>query len=65
MKEQLEQIERDKDFFGSEYRDYGLLLCHPDGRPVEPKYLGDIFKNWQCKLHIDDQIEFQGLRKSG
>ena len=65
IKERLEHIKRNKDFFGSEYQDYGLLFCHPDGRPIDPKYFGDIFKDWQCKLRIDDQIEFQGLRKSG
>lgn len=65
IKERLEQIGRDKEFFGSEYQDYGLLICHPDGRPVDPKYFGDIFKSWQDKLRIEEQIEFQGLRKSG
>ena len=65
IKGRFEQIKRDKEFFGSEYQDAGLLLCHPDGHPFDPKYFGDIFKDWQDKLRIEDQIEFQGLRKSG
>jgi len=65
IKERIEQINSDKAFFGPEYKDHGLLLCHPDGRPIEPKYFCDVFKSWQDKLRIDEQIEFQGLRKSG
>jgi integrase len=67
IRERLDEIERHKEFFGEEYRDYGLLLCQPDGRPIDPKNLCKWFKVWQCTLGIEerDQIEFQGLRKSG
>jgi integrase len=65
IKERLNQIKRNKEFFGSDYQDYGLLLCHPDGRPIESKFFGQQIKRWQEKLGIHEQIEFQGLRKSG
>lgn len=65
IKERMEQIKRNKEFFREEYHDYGLLICQPDGKPVEPKSLNKSFKKWQAEMNIEDQIEFQGLRKSG
>jgi integrase len=65
INERLKEIDREKDFFGGEYKDYGLLICRPDGRPIDPSELDKLFKNAQNKMHIRDQIEFQGLRKSG
>jgi len=65
IKERLEQIKREKDFLGSEYYDYGLLLCRPDGQPIDQKDLNKWFKEWQVSMQIEDKIEFQGLRKSG
>jgi hypothetical protein len=65
IKERMEEIEANKEFFAKEYQDYGLLLCRPDGRPIDPKDLDKWFKDWQSAMKIEDQIEFQGLRKSG
>lgn len=67
IRERLEQIKENKKFFGEEYHDYGLLICQPDGRPVDPKSLDKNFKEHQRALQIapEEQIEFQGLRKSG
>lgn len=67
IKERLEQIRQNKEFFGEEYHDYGLLICQPDGRPFDPKSFDKKFKEYQNAAHIEngDQIEFQGLRKSG
>jgi integrase len=65
IQERLAQIKRNKEFFGKEYFDYGLLLCHPDGRPIDPKSLVAPLKKRQAHLPKDEQIEFQGLRKSG
>ena len=65
IRERLDEIKENKEFFGNEYRDYGLLVCKPDGRPVDPKDLDKWFKTWQSLTGITDQIEFQGLRKSG
>ena len=37
IRTRLDEIRSNKEFFGSEYKDYGLLICKPDGRPVDPK----------------------------
>ena len=67
IKKRLAQIQMHKDFFGEEYKDHGLLICQPDGRPIDPNQLEKSFKVHQRMLGIEkkDQIEFQGLRKSG
>jgi integrase len=65
IKERLEIIEKNKAFFGNDYYDYGLLICKPDGRPFDPKDFCKWFKKWQSSKGIADQIDFQGLRKSG
>ena len=43
------------------------MICQPDGRPFDPKSFDKKFKEYQNAAHIEngDQIEFQGLRKSG
>lgn len=60
-------IERDKAYYGEKYNDYGLLLCWPNGNPMEPINLGRLFKRWQKQngISANSQIDFQGLRKSG
>lgn len=65
IKERMTQIQQNQEFFGEEYQDYGLLICQPDGRPIDPKSLNKAFKKWQFQQNIKNQIEFQGLRKSG
>lgn len=44
-----------------------MLLCHPDGRPLDPKCLEDAFKLHQMQIGIpeSEQVDIQGLRKSG
>lgn len=65
IKERMDEIKRNKEFFGKEYQDYGLLLCNADGTPIDPKSLDKDFKDFQRAMGIEDQIEFQGFRKSG
>lgn len=67
IKKRLAQIQMHKDFFGEEYKDYSLLICQPDGRLIDPNQLEKNFKVHQRMLGIEekDQIEFQGLQKSG
>lgn len=67
IRERLEQIKKDKAYFEDLYSDYGLLMCQPDGRPLDQKSLDKAFKDLQRSLQIpkEEQIEFQGLRKSG
>ena len=50
---------------GRENHDKGLLISQPDGRPIDPNNLCKSFRKWQTAHHIEDQIDFQGLRKSG
>ena len=67
LRGRLARIEENKAFFREEYRDYGLLMCQTDGRPVDPKNLEKSFKEHQKRIGIpeNERIDFQGLRKSG
>ena len=69
LKEDIEarllQIEKDKQYYGDAYNDYGLLICLPNGDPVERTRMQRWFKNWQAKNDIAIKIDMQGLRKSG
>lgn len=58
-------IEQNKAILGTAYHDYGLLICQPDGRPIDPNNLCKAFRKWQSSMNIKNQIDFQGLRKSG
>ena len=63
----LAEIREHKAFFGEEYRDYGLLICQPDGRPVDPKNLEGAFRDHLVRIGIPagERVDIQGLRKSG
>ena len=65
--ERMQHIQRCKDFFQEEYQDHGLLICQPDGTPLDPCYLVRGFRKCQQEMGIpeDERIDFQGLRKSG
>ncbi len=65
IKQRMDTINSNKEFFGPEYHDHGLLFCQPDGTPLDPKSLDKAFKERQTAMRIEDRIEFQGLRKSG
>ena len=67
IRERMRDIAIQKEFFHDQYHDYGLLICHPDGRPIDPKSLSKLLKERQKAFGIaeDDLIEFHGLRKSG
>lgn len=49
------------------YQDYGLLICQPDGRPLDPNNLESAFRKHQDRINVpfEDRIDIQGLRKSG
>lgn len=65
IRQRIKVVKSNKKILGNEYHDNGLLLCQMDGTPLDPKSLDRSFKARQTALHIEDQIEFQGLRKSG
>lgn len=63
----LAEIKEHKAFFREEYQDYGLLICQPDGRPLDPKNLENAFRAHQGRIGIpkEERVDIQGLRKSG
>lgn len=65
IKERIAEINKTKELLGPEYQDNGFLICQSDGRPVDPNNLCKSFKEWQNTMNITDQIDLQGLRKSG
>lgn len=67
IQERLVDIQEHKAFFHEEYQDYGLLICQPDGRPINPKNLETAFKSHQNRIGIPaaERLDIQGLRKSG
>ena len=65
IKERIAEINKAKEFLGPGYQDNGFLICQSDGRPVDPNNLCKSFKEWQSTMNITDQIDLQGLRKSG
>lgn len=65
IKERIAEINKARELLGPEYQDNGFLICQPDGRPVDPNNLCKSFKKWQSAMNITDQIDLQGLRKSG
>lgn len=60
----IAQIERNKQYFGSGYNDYGLLFSQVNGNPVEPTLMEKWFRNWQRNNGIENVLDMQGLRKS-
>jgi len=62
--QRINQIKKCKNFFGSDYHDYGLLFCQPNGDPIETSLMERWFHGWQIKNGVDPVIDFQGLRKS-
>ncbi len=63
--ERKRQIERDKEYWGSEYQDFNLVLSLPDGYPVEPKLCEKWFKKWQKETNCAfPELVIHGLRHS-
>jgi integrase len=65
LQQRKQQVEEDKEYWGSAYEDFGLVLCLADGYPIEPKLLEKWFKKWQEKTnHAFPKLVFHGLRHS-
>jgi integrase len=43
LRRHLAMLDTERRAFGNGYRDSGLLVCHPDGRPVHPDTITDRF----------------------
>ncbi len=67
IEERMAEIQENMAFYGDEYKDYGLLICQPDGRPIEPSNLESAFKDHLVRIGIseEERVDIQGLRKSG
>ena len=65
IRRRMEQIKRDKERLGDRYFDFGLLLCQPNGRPIEPAMCYKMFRQWQARMGGKyPSIVFHGLRHS-
>jgi integrase len=43
LRRHLAMLDAEREAFGDSYHDSGLLVCHPDGRPVHPDTITDRF----------------------
>jgi integrase len=43
LRRHLAMLDNEREAFGASYYDSGLLVCHPDGRPVHPDTITDRF----------------------
>ena len=59
IRERLDEITRCKEFFSEEYQDYGLLLCQPDGRPIDPKNLDKWLRIGKELLELWSRLSFR------
>ena len=44
LRRHLAMLDTEREAFGDSYHDSGLLVCHPDGRPVHPDTITGRFK---------------------
>lgn len=56
IKRRLAEIESNKEFFGSDYQDYGLLICNADGAPSNRKPWKSSLR--RCSVKWDLRIRF-------
>ncbi len=61
---QKRKQEQWKALLGSEFQDYGLVFCQPNGRPITSNVLTDRFKAY-LDISSMKEIEFYSLRHSG
>lgn len=61
--ERLEEIKREKEFFGDAYHDFSLLFALPQGWPIEPKLNEKWFKKWQQGSPLElPEVVFHEIR---
>ena len=61
---QKRKQEQWKALLGSDFQDFGLVFCHPNGRPITSEVLTDRFKAY-LNITSMKEIEFYSLRHSG
>lgn len=56
LTERKKQIEEMKEIFGDEYMDYGLVFCHPSGRPLESQVINRALKKLIADHDLPDVV---------
>ena len=56
LRRHLAMLDTEREAFGDSYHDTGLLVCHPDGRPVHPDTITDRFNR------LVDRAEVKRIR---
>lgn len=65
IQNRIKHIQQSKELLGKEYHDHGLLLCLPNGDPIEPKLVLKWFKKWQKRSGLCfPELPVHGLRHS-
>lgn len=64
----MQEIQKNKLYYGNAYQDYGLLLCYEDGSPIEPGRLSRWFLKWNRRVGSElgiPPMKFHWLRHTG
>ena len=65
IQSRIEDIRHAKELLGEKYHDHNLLLCLPNGDPIEPKLVLTWFKKWQRSSGLNfPELPVHGLRHS-
>lgn len=65
IRKRIEHIQMQKELLGEEYHDHGLLLCLPNGDPIEPKLILEWFVKWQKESGLYfPELPVHGIRHS-
>ena len=43
LRDRAVELQREKEFFAQDYKDFGLVFCRPDGRPLDPRNVSQGF----------------------
>jgi integrase len=43
LRDRIMELQREKEFFAQDYKDFGLVFCRPDGRPLDPRNVSQAF----------------------
>jgi len=47
------EVQREKDFYADAYHSYGLVFCKPDGRPYDPRYISQRFRELLRQINAE------------
>jgi integrase len=49
LREEIGEQQRNRALFGPDYQNNDLICCHPDGRPLEPNRVSEIFAYFRSR----------------